>query len=83
MTEMTTIHNVPLQNRLTLDFTLSCKGEICTLTGKGYFTSIPDNSENIFDLNEHIKKEAHKAKQPSNWNLWSSFENIKKCWVDR
>lgn len=63
---------------------LAHKGEIHIVVGKDYFSYMTDNSENICDLSEGIKKETAKAKQPNNWNVWNWFENIKKkCRVSR
>uniref|UniRef100_UPI00398F6087 endogenous retrovirus group PABLB member 1 Env polyprotein-like n=1 Tax=Pristiophorus japonicus TaxID=55135 RepID=UPI00398F6087 len=76
--EMVAIRTVALQNRMALDYLLAEKGGTCALIGSECCTYIPDSSENITNLADHIRREVKKlstpAKEPSRfeWLLGGS-----------
>lgn len=69
--EMVALRTVTLQNRMALDYLLAKEGGTCAIIGSECCTYIPDNSENITNLAEHIQQEVKKLKQPPALTLWS------------
>ncbi|XP_025067643.1 endogenous retrovirus group PABLB member 1 Env polyprotein-like [Alligator sinensis] len=74
--EMIALRTMVLQNRIALDFTLASKGGICALIGKECYTYIPDKSEEIHDLVDHIRKTTTKLHESNTWSFSSWFGSL-------
>uniref|UniRef100_UPI00398F4757 endogenous retrovirus group PABLB member 1 Env polyprotein-like n=1 Tax=Pristiophorus japonicus TaxID=55135 RepID=UPI00398F4757 len=68
--EMVAIRTVALQNRMALDYLLAEKGGTCALIGSECCTYIPDSSENITNLADHIRREVKKLSTPAEGSNW-------------
>ncbi|GCC24317.1 hypothetical protein chiPu_0002717 [Chiloscyllium punctatum] len=53
--ELVAVQTVALQNRLALDYLLALQGGMCTFAGQECCTYIPDASEDITNLADHIQ----------------------------
>ncbi|XP_038658848.1 endogenous retrovirus group PABLB member 1 Env polyprotein-like [Scyliorhinus canicula] len=73
--ELVAVRTVALQNRMALDYLLASKGGTCAVVGSECCTYIPDSSENITHLVDHIRDGVKRLRQSSSddWRwLWSS-----------
>lgn len=70
--EMVAIRTVALQNRMALDMLLAEKGGTCALIGSDCCTYIPDASENITNIVQHIRQQVRELHQnDASPGLWS------------
>ncbi|XP_059509499.1 endogenous retrovirus group PABLB member 1 Env polyprotein-like [Stegostoma tigrinum] len=78
-TEMIALRLVALQNRMALDFILAEKGVTRALIGNECCTSVPDESQNITNLSQHIRGQIDKIREAGNryrkeagweWGSW-------------
>ena len=58
--EMAALRTMTMQNRIALDMILAAEGGTCAVIGKECCTYIPDNSEKIQDVVQHVRKGASK-----------------------
>uniref|UniRef100_UPI00398ED227 endogenous retrovirus group PABLB member 1 Env polyprotein-like n=1 Tax=Pristiophorus japonicus TaxID=55135 RepID=UPI00398ED227 len=68
--EIVAIRTVALQNRMALNYLLAEKGGTCALIGSKCCTYIPDSSENITNLADHIRREVKKLSTPAEGSSW-------------
>ncbi|XP_072362584.1 syncytin-2-like [Scyliorhinus torazame] len=70
--EMVAIRTVALQNRIVLDYLFANKGGTCAVIGSECCNYIPDRSENITHLVDHIRTEVKKLHETSRdgWLDW-------------
>ncbi|XP_038630100.1 endogenous retrovirus group PABLB member 1 Env polyprotein-like [Scyliorhinus canicula] len=75
-TELVAVQMVALQNRMALDYLPTSEGGTCAVVGSECCTYIPDSSENITYLVDHIRDGVKRLRQSSSndwWGgLWSS-----------
>ena len=64
--EVVAIRTVALQNRLALDYVLASQGGTCAIVGSECCTYIPDDSENITPLADHIRRVAKTIQDEGN-----------------
>jgi len=77
--ELVAIRTVALQNRMALDYLLASQGGTCAIIGQECCTYIPDASENITNLADHIQRQADQLQEigrefhdynPPGWLGW-------------
>ncbi len=69
--EMRHLREAVIQNRLVLDLLTAEKGGVCKMLGVSCCFNIPDHSDNITDVIEHMRK-AVQEPEPANdqWLTW-------------
>ncbi len=77
--EMRHLREAVIQNRLVLDLLTAEKGGVCKMLGVSCCFNIPDHSDNITDVIEHMRK-AVQEPEPANdqWLTW--IMNLEGGW---
>lgn len=76
--ELKKMREAVIQNRLFLDLLSSSQGGVCKMFGVSCCFHIPDNSDNVTDIVEHMKQSIPEPERVDSWFIW--LDNLWGRW---